>query len=240
MAIMSSGLYVLLSALGETVNPAVVPTDSSKSVLGLWHFDEGEGLKAKDSSGNNNNLTLQNTAWTDGKLGKCLVFDGKKSCAVIHRTSSSLFSKSEFTVSAWIKPAKLRTAMEIINAGANDRGPGYRLFMAWNMLFFRTGNGSTYWGVKIPSPFLLVTEYDNWHHVAVTFKNGKYRIYLDGVMKKEAEGQDVVSGGKIFTIGAYHGQHYFFKGLIDEVEILQRAKTEEEILRDARLVENDQ
>jgi hypothetical protein len=46
-------------------------------LVGHWKFDEGSGITAGDSSGNNNTGTLTNgPTWTTGKLGGALSFDG--------------------------------------------------------------------------------------------------------------------------------------------------------------------
>ena len=45
-------------------------------LVGAWHFDEGQGNIAHDSSGNNNHGTIYGAKWVDGKFGKALEFDG--------------------------------------------------------------------------------------------------------------------------------------------------------------------
>ena len=50
---------------------------ASAELVGYWSFDEGSGAIAKDGSGNGNDGTLENgTAWTDGKFGYAVQFDG--------------------------------------------------------------------------------------------------------------------------------------------------------------------
>lgn len=41
-----------------------------------WHFDEGSGNTAYDSSGNNNNGMIHGANWTSGVSGYALSFDG--------------------------------------------------------------------------------------------------------------------------------------------------------------------
>lgn len=45
-------------------------------LVGEWHFDEGSGNIAKDSSGNGYDGIIHGATWVDGKFGKALSFDG--------------------------------------------------------------------------------------------------------------------------------------------------------------------
>ncbi len=237
---------------------------SSKDVIGLWHFDEGEGDTAKDSSPNGNDLRLVKTEWADGKKGKCLSFNGKDSYAVIKKVSENLaLAGNEFTISAWIKPDYEYPKREyIVACNESELGPGYGLELSYGHLSLRSGLGSGVkvpkkeksWGISTPKfkkgeipktilqkggPWYKGELDDRWYHVAVTYKDGLYRIYVDGsiaVEKKEKAINPSAPKTK-FVIGAYHARHYNFTGLIDEVEILSRAKTGEEIIEAALIIE---
>jgi len=48
-----------------------------QTIVGMWLFDEGEGAIAKDSSGNNIDMNLNNgVQWVEGQFDKGLGFDG--------------------------------------------------------------------------------------------------------------------------------------------------------------------
>ena len=49
---------------------------NDSSLVGYWSMNEGVGLVAYDSSGNNNNGMIVGALWVDGKFGKALSFDG--------------------------------------------------------------------------------------------------------------------------------------------------------------------
>ena len=49
----------------------------SAKLLGQWLFDEGNGKKLKDSSGQDNHgETIGKASWVNGKFGKALELDG--------------------------------------------------------------------------------------------------------------------------------------------------------------------
>src|SRR5439155_25913356 len=53
------------------------PPAGGRGPLALWSLDEGTGMQVADSSGNGyNGLVLNGGAWTAGRLGQALSFDG--------------------------------------------------------------------------------------------------------------------------------------------------------------------
>ena len=69
-------------------------------LVGSWHFNEGSGTVAQDTSGNGRLGTLANgPTWVDGKFGKALSFDGVDDRVEI---SPSVPACSAFTVEMWI------------------------------------------------------------------------------------------------------------------------------------------
>jgi len=85
-----------------------------------------------------------------------------------------------------------------------------------------------------------------WHHVAVTWdskKNGKTIIYIDGMKRAEAETgitREIQPGGAL-VLGAeqdcYNGcfeKEQAFYGMMDEVRIWKKARTQSEILKTFR------
>ena len=81
------------------------------NTVALWHFDEGSGQYANDTSGNDNNCTLGSTTgndiydpvWVDGKFGKALEFDGVDDRCYAPN-DASLSGMNELTLEAWVFP----------------------------------------------------------------------------------------------------------------------------------------
>jgi len=103
--ILSAILIAILAISYLTYSTFSTKAQSSTdpSLVGLWHFDEGTGTTAADSSGNNNNGTLVNgPTWTTGKVGGALSFDGVDDYASLG-TSGMPSGSQPFSISVWMK-----------------------------------------------------------------------------------------------------------------------------------------
>lgn len=87
---------------------------------GIWHFDNGDGDIAYDTSGNYQHGSIFNPIWTDGKNNDALEF--KRTNYVRVYDSPALDITDEITLEAWIKPSK---ASEVINSTLFDPNVGY-------------------------------------------------------------------------------------------------------------------
>ena len=70
-------------------------------VLSL-HFDEGSGTTAKDSSGKNNDGTINGATWTTGKFGNALSFDDTDDYVNIPQSTTLPYGSTPRTVAMWI------------------------------------------------------------------------------------------------------------------------------------------
>ncbi len=77
--------------------------ESDSDTLGYWHFDDGSGTRADDSSSNSNHGTLKMTAdWGSGLFGGGVELDGDEDYVLIPDMlgGSSVFS--DVTLEAWV------------------------------------------------------------------------------------------------------------------------------------------
>src|SRR5450432_4094387 len=79
------------------------------ALVAHWTFDEGMGTVVHDSSGNNRNGAMTGGAWTEGKFGGALRFNGADFVTVANFPDAT----PGWTVSAWVRLA------------AGDIGPGF-------------------------------------------------------------------------------------------------------------------
>ncbi|MDE0821754.1 MAG: DUF5011 domain-containing protein, partial [Opitutales bacterium] len=90
--------------VAEKTIRTVVVRHPELPVEAYWKFDESEGLVAEDSSGNSFHGTLKNfsgsDAWTAGKVGNSLTFDGSNDYIEI---PAELGIPPEMTLGVWIK-----------------------------------------------------------------------------------------------------------------------------------------
>ena len=201
--------------------------DWFNGLIGYWKLDEGIGSIAGDSSGNNNNGTLQNSpVWVDGKYGKALSFDGTDDYVEVPQ-SSSLDIVDSVSVTAWVYPTASPNLATILSrwydGTESDRG-----------IVLQLHNGSCFFAVIDDSNHLSATfsfEINKWYYIAATWNGLVSRIYVNGI-----------EIGNRYTAGSFTNQNINlgigsdldpfqaqFNGTIDNVMIYNRALSEEEV-----------
>jgi parallel beta-helix repeat protein len=201
-------------------------TVSTPGLVAHWKFDEGSGTTASDASGNGNSGTLVNgPVWTAGKVGKALSFDGINDNVTV-ADSNSLDLTSSFTLSAWVNPASTFTDFRSILI------KNYKYYIYASVAGY-CGDGSPLGGFSEttdrtlcqPSPLPVNT----WTHLAVTYNGSTLTLYRDGVAvaTSNASGAPSPTTGTLQIGGSQFGE--YFKGLIDEVRIHNKALSATEI-----------
>ena len=199
-------------------------TQNKKEIVGDWHFDENSGNIAYDSAFEPaNNGTINGASWTDGKYNPALSFDGSDYVS----TPLNINGYAAVTLEAWVNPGNLAfgaTANKMIVSDSIDGWP--RNYIAVNRSYqpvfrIQTDTFNIIWETPALSQNV-------WYHIVGTYDGIKMRIYVNGVEK----GSDNLSGNIVassMTIG-YGDWDRFWKGIIDEVRIYNRALSASEIL----------
>jgi hypothetical protein len=147
--------------------------------VGWWKMDEGEGISAKDSSGNNNTGTLTNmdgaTDWVAGKINTALDFDGSNDYVTCGSGASLQLAKNG-SVCMWFKSAAAFSGNTGTQKHIMGGGPREFYFSASSSyLHYFLSDDSTGVGSNSGS-------WDtNWHHVCATADGTTLRMYIDGV-----------------------------------------------------------
>ncbi len=90
-----------LAVSGDFTFTTLAP-DLTTGLVGYWKLDEGSGATATDSSGTGNTGSLVNgPAWTTGKIGGALAFDGVSQSVTIPQAAS--LNAYPLTVAVWMK-----------------------------------------------------------------------------------------------------------------------------------------
>jgi hypothetical protein len=197
---------------------------------GQWHFDEGWGTVAHDSSGNENDGTLQGAAkWVPGKFGTALSFDGATAAVHVPR-SLSLEPAPAVSVTAWVKATSPGNFKYIVAKGANGcLAASYGLYTGPNggIIFYVSHNSGTSW-TRSPDGGHAVWD-GNWHFIAGTDDGSVVRLYVDGKQvgtgtpDSGAISYGLANGSDLF-IGHYPGcTGLDFAGAIDEPNVWARA-----------------
>ena len=210
-------------------------TAPPSGMVGWW---PGDG-NANDIIGGNNGTFTANT-YAPGEVGQAFSLDGLTGYVDIPQ-SLNIPGPSPITVDAWVNPSDVTTYHEIFsqlstsyNQGEVDlriNGPGGNLnytpgTFGW---FRRSSQGSTTVDVTTTSTLAVA---GHWQHVAAVFDGSNYQIYVNGVLQSGALNFDDAIGivpGPDNTIGEFPGGEDLFAGLIDEVDVFNRALSATEI-----------
>jgi T5SS/PEP-CTERM-associated repeat protein len=225
---------VVNSASGQGGNFDI---DVTPSGLRLSNFDPGPGDDgpiahwdaengAADATGNGHDGTFQGDASTvtDGPFGKAFTFDGNGD--YINIGDELDMGTSDFTLSAWIKgdPSMHQWARIFDKGYASAYSLHRRAFT--NEIGFEMLNSGNFFATDS----LLID--NTWHHVALVKDGTTVTIYADG----EAENSNSVSGAAqenslplLIGFNPGEGIQGFWKGLLDELKIFDRALSPGEI-----------
>jgi hypothetical protein len=204
-----------------------------RKLIAWWKFDEAEGGKAVDSSGNNIIGMLNgNPQWqpSGGKVGGALAFDGDGDF-IDFGHDEGLNITGAVTISAWIKLAK-STDDQKIAGNQDDISGGYKLSIYSNKaeLEVRDSDNSL-----INNRFIdggTVLQPDVWYHVVGTYsQGGSIKTYVNGKLDREQGTTKTLaaSSGSLKIGREPFNDLYVFNGLMDEVSIYNYALSEADV-----------
>jgi hypothetical protein len=219
---------------GEVAADKAAPIQTPPATpVAAYSFDAGEGTTLEDVTGNGHEGTIEGGQWTRGKYGGALSFDGEDDVVTIP-TSPDL-DLEEFTLEAWVKPNEIHPFSPVI-AKTDPEDFGYELMAG--------GDGEP----ALPEAFITNGKWTYryaygseqlplhaWSHIAVTSDGDKMRFYVNGELVNTRAGANVLAGGGVpLQIGGNESltSPDFFKGLIDEVRIYNRALDAGEVAAD--------
>lgn len=212
----------------------------TKGLVSYWTFDEVDTKEAivKDVLGKNNGTAVGNPKIVEGKLNKCLSFDGVDDCVKVGDDPSLNFKGGEFSVEAWVRLDAWVAQKEFAiakKAVGYENTPGWLVMAsAWGRpekkvgFYFAITNAA--WGDNC----FKSTDYDTgqWYHVVATRSGKEGKLYIDGVLSgqktADALSRDVDNDDDMYIGKAYPGSLYW-NGLIDEVRIYNRALSMDEV-----------
>ncbi len=227
-----------------TINVAAACTSPPANMVSWW---PGDG-NAVDIQGSQNGTLLNGATFAPGKVDQAFSFNGT-SAYVRVPDSAALYPSGSFTVDAWIKTSQTTGTQQIINHyECGNFCPGGSAFSDYEMFvmdgklsgFIRdtTGAGQALTGTTAIAD-------GSFHHVAMQrdIAGGEMRLYLDGTLETSAtlvptgvlqnddgEADPVLIGAIIENNNPGCGcPIQLFSGIIDEVEIFNRALSQTEI-----------
>ena len=203
---------------------------AEEGLVAYWPMDEGKGSVIRDKSGNGNDGKLFGATWVEDKGDKALSFDGINDY-VDCGNNTSVNIADALTIEFWIKPdIQPKVNTRIVSKG--DTGMGkpegyqYMVYLRSRKINFHLSNGN-----KIKDIAASVT-IGAMQHIVLTWDGNTMKIFVNG--EKKATGKLVGplnsnDNDRGLYIGSSKGGSYF-KGVLNEVRIYNRALSEEKIL----------
>ncbi len=225
VALLSSSIEAINNgASAGKCKPCLTPPPN---MVGWWDGD----ANSNDSSGSGNNGSLPGggAGYAFGKVGQAFSFNASAGSGVLVPSSSALNPTDAITLDAWVNPSSYPNfAPTVIRKDTNPEATQYSLLIGDGQI---TGvahckiNNTTLTGGLVPL--------NQWSHLACTYdsQTQNIRLYVNGVQVDSGEpspGPIPTASGDL-AIGMEGSNGGNFDGLIDEVEVFNRALTQTEI-----------
>jgi hypothetical protein len=245
----------ILSSEGGTITKKTddaVFCNNTDVVLCLT-FDEGSGNITYDQSpyGNYGVLVDKNTTnadgdtppkWVDGINDKALEFDSIDDFVNISILNLNIIN-GKFTFEIWGKIYSIGTGLgagkynDIINTYAPSSAYSYEIWIEDGDTVYGWFNVTGVWTDDIEEPNLVTI--DSWYHIVFTYDtdsgSDNLKLYVNGLLENSTS----ITGDLFITTNPTHIGHYvtdyFYHGIIDEIRILNKTLTAEEV---ANIYEN--
>ncbi len=196
-------------------------------LVGCWLFNEGEGLRANDLSGNNNvgvltsfEPMISTSGWIGGRDGISLKFDGVDDSVNCGNNPVILSNiNNTFTVEALIYMTNNNTDKGIVAKWLANTG---------FILYINLLNTLT-WQVNL-TKINFALSVNTFYHCVGTFNGTKSELFVNGYSKGTNTPAFTVTSDQLY-IGRYSSAGTFFNGIIDRVRIWNRVLSGNEILQ---------
>jgi len=221
-------MFLSILVISLLVIPCIANALSPKDddLLLYLACNDGKGDTVTDLSPNGNDGEIVGTVkWVDGKFGKALEFgeQGEVKAPYIPLNNKS------FTVCLWTKPNLAGGSEQCVfsqtQVNAQNTSLHYRIYTHGTV---RMG----FYSNDLDAP--AAVEKEKWVHICfwLDIKAKKRRIYIDGEQVVEDAGKagiEYLGKAGDTMIGSWGGTGQKYNGLIDEVQVWDKALSEKEI-----------
>jgi hypothetical protein len=192
----------------------------ASSPPGLVSQWSAEG-NANDSVGTNNGTLHGGVAFESGVVGQAFSFDGT---GYVQAADTGLpMGSASRTLVFWIKPGS-DSRVPVIYGGFSPDDAFYVLIAGHSACIGQWGGGDICGTTDVVSD-------SAWHHVAMTYDGASdVRLFVDGVPEVSAtKTYYTTSRGRLYVGSTVEGSDEYYRGLVDEIGIYNRALTAAEI-----------
>ena len=227
---------IFLNATITDDNETSAFIDWNYDVLGYWNFESLSATGVYDNSSNSNFMSYGASGPSasdliNGTRGHAMVFDGVND--YIKTDNVIVSNPTELTIGAWLYKTADGPSYEcaLHHGTATSIGStSYWLGVDVSNYLTATIGATTGGGWSIGKTGQLAT-YGQWWHIASTWDGTTVRVYVNGVYNKEYALATYNTLTTATRIGASsNGANYQYKGAIDEVLIVERAFSADEMM----------
>jgi hypothetical protein len=200
-------------------------------LVSYFKLDESSGTVAADSSGNGHDGTLSGNAteWVPGRFGGGVFFATEVDEAHVEFPTTGM-SVSAGTISLWGYLGDPQAARTRYFFGHTTRPPyvnRIQIYLNSGVTTLSVGLGDTH--AKWTDTVALATK--TWHHIVLTWDNGKYVVYTNGAKSTEGTYTGLTALDPVANISDDDNpdEHEAFDGMLDEARIYNRAITAAEV-----------
>jgi len=198
-----------------------------------WWRAEGNG---QDIIGANDGTLINGATFADGRVGKALSFDGVDDYVVTSYTQTAV---EAYSVSAWVKTNDSSVGNKaVVQNRGSEFGMSLTLGLGSGAAFFTLDS----YDLQIGTYTARAINDGLWHHVVGTWAApsgtaiapDQFTIYVDGIAEASTAGAYHTATSPLTGLGGLEIGHHgswgtFFSGLIDEVQIFNRALSPAEV-----------
>ncbi len=190
----------------------------------LYHFNEGSGESAVDSSGMGRDGILHNSmVWSDtGRFGGSICFDGQNDWIEIPEDPLQGLSHSDFTFEMWFLMLSLPAdSCTLVQWGDVDSSKIRLILDSSDGIKCSVWNSSGVKHTLFRDNFIDSMNINQWYHVAIS-NDGEYlRLLLNNSVLDSVlwQGRLNLDEKKFFTLGDSSSTADHFHGLIDEFRV---------------------
>ena len=233
----SKSMWLVCGGLLLSVGAAVTRAGLPDGLVSYFKLDDGTGTVAADASGNGHDGTLYGQAlqWAPGRFAGGLFFATQEDEAGVLFPTTGM-SVSAGTVSLWAylnDPQATRVRYLFGHTTRPATGPissyanRIQVYMNSGANTLAIGLGDAH--AKWTSTATLTTK--TWHHIVLTWDNGKYVVYTDGANVTAGTYTGLTALDPVASISDDDNpdEHEAFDGVLDEARIYNRAITAAEV-----------
>ncbi len=199
-------------------------SDPSVNLVSWWPGQNS----AEDMYGKNNGTIMKGATFAPGVVGKAFQLDGDDDYIAVP-DSDGLNPPDTITISLWAKRNSLNYSGLVVKKGSDDNS-GYSIESDHDNISFWVNIKDQGW---VSSPLATLPLIDQWIHIAGVYDGSKISLFLDGNLygvPTPTAGGIVINNSPLALGNDLANPGRNFGGLIDEVQIYNRALSPTEIL----------